>query len=168
MANKRGKINLDITSILLALLENLASIDLDLKRRYFYVNSNINKELFFYRQQPRLKPFLEENVWSSQVLLKYANNQTETFVCRARGWRLTCRAWAPGLCSWPRCCCGGSPRPRSWGCSRRRPSPWSRAPASRTLGRWPWCSTFRSERFVDVLQVELDVLEKDRKCDHYL
>ena len=82
MANNSGKINLDITSILLALLENLASIDLDLKKRYFYnINpSNINKELFFYRQHPRLKPFLEENVWSSQVLLKYANNQTETCV----------------------------------------------------------------------------------------
>ena len=31
MANKSGKINLDITSILFALLENLASIDFDLK-----------------------------------------------------------------------------------------------------------------------------------------
>lgn len=59
MANKRGKINLDITSILLALLENLARIDLDLKDKNFKIQQ---KQKVPYRQQPRLKTFLLENV----------------------------------------------------------------------------------------------------------
>ena len=42
MANKSGKINLDITSILFALLENLASIDFDLK--FFLMKYNKNKK----------------------------------------------------------------------------------------------------------------------------
>ena len=50
MANKSGKINLDITSILFALLENLASIDFDLK--FFLMKYKKNKKELLLLRKP--------------------------------------------------------------------------------------------------------------------
>lgn len=53
MAKRSGNINLDITSILLALLENLARIDLELKERI--LNSNQNKKVCFLPTAAKIK-----------------------------------------------------------------------------------------------------------------
>lgn len=69
IAKRRGKINLDITSILLALEENLARIDFDLE----FIKVIILRKFIIYldtnlQQPPRLNIFRPEKVWSSQGL----------------------------------------------------------------------------------------------------
>ena len=71
IANRRGKINLDITSILLALEENLARMDFDLE--FIKIIINITRKFIVYlktnlQQPPRLNIFLPEKVCSSQGL----------------------------------------------------------------------------------------------------